>query len=52
MRASKYKEFKGIRKESLRDIMTDMEVALTDLAEISTRALVKKHKPTGLKENK
>lgn len=30
MKASEYKAFKGIRKESLRDNMTDIEVALTD----------------------
>ena len=52
MKASEYKEFKGIRKESLRDNMTDIEVALTDLGEIATRELAKKHKPYGLKQNK
>lgn len=52
MRASEYKAFKGIRKESLRDNMSDVEVALTDLGEIATRELAKKHKPLGLEENK
>ena len=52
MRASEYKEFKNIRKESLRDNMTDVEVALTDLGEIATRELAKKHKPQGLKANR
>ena len=52
MKASEYKEFKGIRKESLRDNMTDIEVALTDLGEIATRELVKEHKPYGLNENR
>lgn len=52
MRANEYKEFKGIRKESLRDNMTDIEVVLTDLGEIATRELTKKHKPQGLTENK
>ena len=51
MKASEYKEFKGIRKESLRDNMTDIEVTLTDLGEIATRELAKEHKPYGLKEN-
>ncbi len=51
MKASEYKEFKGIRKESLRDNMTDIEVALTDLGEIATREIAKEHKPYGLKEN-
>ena len=31
MKASEYKAYKGIRKESLRDNMTDIEVLLTDL---------------------
>ena len=52
MKASEYKKFKGIRKESLRDNMTDIEVALTDLGEIATRELAKKHKPYGLEQNK
>lgn len=52
MTASEYKKYKGIRKESLRDNMADIEVALTDLGEIATRELVKKHKPQGLKNNK
>ena len=52
MKASQYKEYKGLRKESLRDNMTDIEVALADLGEIATRELVKEHKPYGLKENR
>ena len=52
MKASEYKEYKNIRKESLRDNMTDIEVALTDLGEIATRELAKEHKPYGLKENR
>ena len=52
MDAKSYKEFKGLRKESLRDNMSDIEIALTDLGEIATRELVKEHKPHGLKENK
>ncbi len=52
MKASEYKELKGLRKESLRDNMTDIEVALTDLGEIATRELAKEHKPYGLKQNK
>jgi len=51
MKASEYKEFKGIRKESLRDNMSDIEVILTDLGEITTRDIAKKEKPIGLKEN-
>lgn len=52
MKASEYKKYKNIRKESLRDNMSDIEVALTDLGEIATRELTKKHKPYGLKENR
>lgn len=52
MKASEYKKYKNIRKESLRDNMTDVEVALTDLGEIATRELAKKHRPQGLKENR
>ena len=52
MTAKEYKEFKGLRKESLRDNMTDIEVLLTDIGEVTTRELAKKQKPKGLKENK
>ena len=51
MSAKEYKEFKGIRKESLRDNMSDLEVILTDLGEAATRELVKEHNPHGLKQN-
>ena len=52
MTAKQYKSFKGIRKESLRDNMTDVEVALTDLGEIATREIAKSQKPYGLEQNK
>ena len=52
MTAGEYKTYKGIRKESLRDNMTDIEVVLTDLGELATRELAKKHNPNGLEENK
>ena len=51
MKASEYKEFKGLRKESLRDNMSDIEVLLTNLGETATRELTKEHKPYGLKQN-
>lgn len=50
MKASEYKAYKGIRKESLRDNMSDIEVALTDLGEIATRGLASVHKPYGLEQ--
>ncbi len=52
MKASEYKKFKGIRKESLRDNMTDIEVLLTDIGKITTRELSRNHKPYGLEQNK
>ena len=52
MTANEYKNFKGLRKESLRDNMTDIEVALADLGELATRKLANKRKPYGLEENK
>ena len=51
MTAKEYKSFKGLRKESLRDNMTDVEVALADLGEIATREIAKEKKPKGLNEN-
>ena len=51
MRASEYKKLKGLRKESLRDNMTDIEVALTNLGEIATRDIAREERPQGLKEN-
>lgn len=52
MNASEYKKLKGLRKESLRDNMTDVEIVLTDLGEVATRELAKKHKPYGLEQNR
>ena len=51
MKASEYKAYKGIRKESLRDNMTDIEVALTNIGEIAARDIAREEKPKGLKEN-
>ena len=51
MKASEYKQYKGLRKESLRDNMTDIEVALTNIGEIATRDIAKEEHPKGLKEN-
>ena len=51
MTAGEYKEYKGLRKESLRDNMSDIEVTLADLGEIATREIAKKKKPKGLGEN-
>lgn len=51
MKASEYKTFKGLIKESLRDNMSDLEVLLTDIGETATRELAKTYKPNGLEEN-
>ena len=51
MTAGEYKTFKGLRKESLRGNMTDVEVALADLGEIATREIAKNKNPKGLDEN-
>lgn len=45
MTASEYKEYKGLRKESLRDNMDNLEVILADLSEETTKRLAEKHKP-------
>ena len=44
MTAKEFKQFKGLRKESLRDNMSDIEITLADLGEIATREIAKKHK--------
>ena len=51
MKANEYKAYKGLRKENLRDNMTDIEIALTNLGEITTRDIAKKEHPYGLDEN-
>lgn len=52
MNASEYKNFKGIRKESLRDNMSDLEILLADVGETATKELAKQYKPQGLEQNK
>ena len=52
MNVQEYKSYKGIHKENLRDNMTDIEVALTDLGELTTRHIAQKEKPMGLSENR
>ncbi len=47
-----YKKYKNLKKESLRDNMTNLELVLNMLAEASTTEISKKHKPKGLSENK
>ncbi len=47
MKANEYKTYKGIRKEYLRNNMSNIEVLLTDLGETATRELAKEHRPYG-----
>ncbi len=47
-----YKQYRGLRKESLRDNMSRMEVVLADLGEETAKELAIVHKPYGLEENK
>ena len=51
MTAKEYKQFKGLRKESLRDNMDSIEVTLADLGEEATKRLAAKQKPQGLNSN-
>lgn len=51
MTAKEYKNFKGLRKENLRDNMSDLEVLLADIDETATREIAKAKRPQGLKEN-
>lgn len=51
MTAGEYKQYKGLRKESLRDNMDSMELILADLSEEATKRLASKHKPQGLEQN-
>jgi len=47
-----YKKLKGLQKENLRDNMTNLELVLNMLAEVSTAEISKKKKPKGLENNK
>ena len=47
-----YKEYKGLHKENLRDNMTNIELALNQLAEVSATALSKVRNPVGYQESK
>lgn len=47
-----YKNFKGLKKENLRDNMTNVELALNTLAEASAAEISKQQNPKGLTQNK
>ncbi len=52
MTTREYKSLKNLKKESLRDNMTNMELVLNMLAEASVTEISKVKKPCGLSENK
>ena len=52
MSTRQYKNLKGLKKENLRDNMSDMELVLNMLAEATTTELSKVHNPQGLSENR
>lgn len=52
MKTKDYKKFKGLKKESLRDNMSNMELVLNMLAEVSTTEISKQRNPKDLNENK
>jgi len=47
-----YKQHKGLKKENLRDNMSNLELVLNMLAEASTTEISKKQQPQGLEENR
>jgi hypothetical protein len=52
MTTRQYKQFKGLKTESLRDNMTNLELALNTLAEATTTELSKEHKPKTVAANR
>jgi hypothetical protein len=49
---AEYKELKGLRREPLRDHMTDLELIFSMLGEASTTEIVKTQHTKGFEENK
>ena len=47
-----YKSLKGLKKESLRDNMTDVELTLNQLAELTTKTISQQEKPSSMKASK
>lgn len=52
MTTKQYKQHKGLKTESLRDNMTNMELVLNMLAEVSTTEISKKQQPKTIAENR
>lgn len=51
MSTKQYKNFKGLKKENLRDNMSDMELVLNMLAEATTTEISKQKNPQTFSEN-
>ena len=51
MTTRQYKNLKGLKKENLRDNMSDLELVLNMLAEASTTGISRVEKPEGMAEN-
>ena len=51
MTTREYKGYKGLKKENLRDNMSDLELVLNMLAEASTTGISQAEKPEGMAEN-
>ncbi len=51
MTTKEYKRLKNLKKESLRDNMTNLELVLNMLAETATTEISKKRQPRGINEN-
>lgn len=51
MTAKEYKQFKGLKKENLRDNMTNKELVLNMLAELSTKEISEANNPETFKEH-
>lgn len=49
--AKEYKQLKGLKKENLRDNMTDLEIAINMLAEATTTQISKNESPKGMMES-
>ena len=47
-----YRSYKSLKKESLRDNMINLEIALNTLAEVSDAELSKLHNPQGFNQQK
>ena len=52
MSVQEYKQLKGLKKENLRDNMTNIELVLNMLAEVTTTAISKQENPKTFEENK